>query len=59
MLAKKGELIVSTHVANQPNILWICTDQQRADTIGALGNKHVRTPHIDALVEQGTAFTHA
>ena len=26
-----------------PNILWICTDQQRYDTIGALGNEHIRT----------------
>ena len=23
---------------SRPNILWICTDQQRYDTIGALGN---------------------
>ena len=46
-------------MANQPNILWICTDQQRADTIGALGNKFVRTPHINALANQGTAFTSA
>ncbi|NKB69984.1 MAG: sulfatase-like hydrolase/transferase [Candidatus Latescibacteria bacterium] len=43
----------------RPNILWICTDQQRFDTIGALGNSHVRTPHIDALAAAGTAFTHA
>jgi arylsulfatase A-like enzyme len=42
-----------------PNILWYCTDQQRFDTIGALGNPHVKTPAIDALVEGGTAFTHA
>lgn len=42
-----------------PNILWICTDQQRFDTIGALGNRLIRTPHIDALVRNGTAFTHA
>ncbi len=42
-----------------PNILWICTDQQRFDTIGALGNPHVRTPNLDRLVAQGTAFTHA
>ncbi len=26
----------------QPNILWYCTDQQLFDTIGALGNPHVR-----------------
>ncbi|MGC6457017.1 MAG: sulfatase [Akkermansiaceae bacterium] len=41
----------------RPNILWYCTDQQRFDTIGALGNSHVMTPTIDALVEGGTAFT--
>ena len=43
----------------RPNILWICTDQQRFDTIGALGNPHVSTPNIDRLVREGTAFTHA
>ena len=44
---------------SRPNILWYCTDQQRFDTIGALGNAHVRTPALDALVGEGTAFTHA
>jgi arylsulfatase A-like enzyme len=43
----------------RPNILWYCTDQQRFDTIGALGNSYVKTPTIDALVAEGTAFTHA
>ncbi len=33
----------------QPNILWICTDQQRFDTLGCAGNNFVNTPHIDAL----------
>jgi arylsulfatase len=42
-----------------PNILWICTDQQRYDTIAALGNRHVSTPNIDRLVSEGVAFTHA
>jgi len=42
-----------------PNILWICTDQQRADTIGALGNPHIRTPHLDRLAADGVAFTQA
>ncbi|MDF1810971.1 MAG: sulfatase-like hydrolase/transferase [Verrucomicrobiales bacterium] len=41
------------------NILWYCTDQQRFDTIGALGNPYVRTPVIDSLVENGVTFTHA
>ena len=42
----------------QPNILWICTDQQRWDTIHTLGNAHIRTPNIDRLVREGVAFTH-
>ena len=36
-----------------PNILWICTDQQRYDTINALGYSHVDTPHVDQLVRRG------
>jgi len=40
----------------QPNILWICTDQQRYDTIGALNNSQVHTPNIDKLVASGVAF---
>jgi arylsulfatase len=43
---------------SRPNILWYCTDQQRFDTIGALGNPYVRTPTIDSLVADGVAFTH-
>lgn len=39
----------------QPNILWICSDQQRWDTIHALGNKYIRTPNIDRLVAGGVS----
>ena len=46
-------------MTERPNILWICTDQQRYDTIGALGNPHIHTPNIDRLVGEGLAFTHA
>ncbi len=36
-------------MANElPNILWICTDQQRVDTIHALGNPHPGPPRNDA-----------
>jgi len=41
------------------NIVFFFTDDQRFDTIGALGNDAVRTPNIDALVRRGTTFTHA
>lgn len=43
----------------RPNILWICTDQQRYDTITSLGNKHIRTPNVDRLASEGVTFTHA
>lgn len=46
-------------MANRPNILWLCTDQQRYDTINSLGNPLVRSPTVDGLVEQGVAFTQA
>ncbi len=45
--------------SDRPNILWICTDQQRFDTIHALGNDHIRTPNLDRLVAEGVAFTRA
>ena len=43
----------------RPNILWYCTDQQRFDTIAALGNTHIRTPNLDRLVGEAATFTHA
>ena len=44
---------------NRPNILWYCTDQQRWDTIGCLGNGDINTPNLDRFVGRGTAFTRA
>jgi arylsulfatase A-like enzyme len=46
-------------MSRQPNILLIMTDQQRADTIGALGNPHIQTPAQDRLVREGTSFISA
>ncbi|HUU58627.1 MAG TPA: sulfatase-like hydrolase/transferase, partial [Phycisphaerae bacterium] len=43
----------------QPNILWICTDQQRFDTLGCCGNRFVRTPNLDRLAESGVLFDSA
>lgn len=44
---------------SQPNILFIFTDDQRFDTISALGNSEIDTPNLDRLVAEGTTFTHA
>jgi len=42
-----------------PNVVFILSDDQRADTIRALGNQHIRTPNLDRLVENGFTFSHA
>lgn len=47
------------HAASPPNILILFTDDQRADTIAALGNPIIKTPNIDRLAHQGLAFQRA
>jgi len=42
-----------------PNILLLVTDDQRFDTIGALGNPVIKTPHLDRLAREGFAFRNA
>ncbi len=46
-------------MARRPNIVFFFTDDQRFDTIHALGNERISTPNIDRLVANGVAFTHA
>lgn len=41
------------------NVLFIFADDQRADTIAALGNPHIQTPNLDRLARRGVAFNHA
>ncbi len=43
----------------RPNILFLFTDDQRFDALGAVGNPEIITPNMDRLVEEGTTFTHA
>jgi arylsulfatase A-like enzyme len=45
--------------AERPNVLFLLTDDQRADTISALGNPHIQTPHLDGLARKGFVFTRA
>lgn len=40
----------------QPNILVLMTDQQRADCLGSAGHPHVRTPSLDRLAREGVRF---
>lgn len=40
-----------------PNILWICTDQQRFDTIQGLSNSVIKTPNLQRFMAEAVTFT--
>ncbi|AWM36605.1 Arylsulfatase [Gemmata obscuriglobus] len=42
-----------------PNVLFLFADDQRADTVSALGNTRIRTPNLDRLVKRGVSFDRA
>jgi arylsulfatase A-like enzyme len=42
---------------DRPNIILIMTDQQRFDTIQALGFPYMDTPNLDRLVKEGVALS--
>ena len=39
-----------------PNILFVMTDDQRRDAMGAYGNPILKTPHMDRLAAEGVRF---
>ncbi len=54
-----GFLMCVSGLSAKPNVLFILSDDQRPDTIHALGNKIIETPNLDRLVKSGTTFTRA
>ena len=52
-------LVAVSPAAAPKNVLFLFSDDQRADTIAALGNPHLTTPNLDRLVRGGTTFTRA
>ena len=45
--------------STRPNVVLIVSDDQRPDTIAALGNPNIQTPQLDRLVARGSVFTRA
>lgn len=43
-------------MSSGPNLVFIWTDQQRWDTLGAYGNETIETPNLEALAGRGTVF---
>jgi arylsulfatase A-like enzyme len=44
---------------NRPNIVFIISDDQRWDALGAAGNKKIKTPVLDKLAREGVYFRQA
>lgn len=42
-----------------PNIIYLLTDDQRWDALGAIGNTIIQTPHLDELANNGLLFKNA
>ncbi|MBT5904141.1 MAG: sulfatase-like hydrolase/transferase [Opitutaceae bacterium] len=45
--------------ADRPNILWITSEDNSPDYIGAFGDPHGMTPTIDRLAKEGVAYDNA
>lgn len=45
--------------AERVNIIYLMTDDQRADTLGCMGNKIIQTPNIDDMAREGVIFDNA
>ncbi len=58
MALPRGSAAMTTP-KKRPNVLFLFTDDQREDTVAALGNPHIITPNLDGLVKEGFAFTNA
>jgi arylsulfatase A-like enzyme len=60
MLSRRQFLASSLAAAQQPagrlNILFLLADDQRWDTLGCMGNKLIRTPHLDSLAQRAAIF---
>lgn len=46
-------------MSKKPNLLFIFTDQQRADTMACYGNDDIRTPNLNRLAEGSFVFENA
>lgn len=60
LLALCSSLGVSAlRAAEQPNIIFFLSDDQRADFLGCAGHPIVKTPVIDSLAKRGVRFENA
>lgn len=54
-----GMFLLSVNAQEQPNFIFILTDDQQYGMMGCTGNTIVETPNLDQLAEDGVLFTNA
>lgn len=52
-------LLPDQRLQSKPNIIFLLTDDQRWDALGAMGNPHILTPNLDAMAAEGILFRNA
>jgi arylsulfatase A-like enzyme len=57
--ANRPQAVAAETLKQRPNVLFLFADDQRADTIAALGNPLIQTPNLDRLVQRGFVFRNA
>jgi len=57
--AGQAGALYAVELPARPNILLILADDQRFDTIAALGCKEIKTPNLDGIARRGFRFTNA
>jgi len=59
VLAYPVSVLSASATKAKPNILYLMTDQHRADCLGCAGNRTIKTPNLDSLTADGVRFSNA
>lgn len=59
LLQLGGAAVATAAPVSRPNILFLMTDQHRADCLGVSGNQVIHTPNIDRIAHEGVRFSAA
>jgi arylsulfatase A-like enzyme len=51
--------VLTPRRSDKPNLLFIWTDEQRADTMAAYGNHWIQTPNLNKLADESIVLQHA
>ena len=58
-MLRRSFLGAMSGVTRRPNLLFLLTDDQRADLLGCAGHPILQTPNVDRLATEGALFERA